>query len=83
MTNQEINTVAQKVINFKLNSIKFSVRKCYRQASDFERLSCTWMERISDKVNQEMKDILDLTDGNYSLLNVAVSAMKGRTIKAK
>ena len=83
MNTQEMNLAAQKIIDFKLNSIKFAVIRNYRQSTESEIFCSTWMNKISDKVNKEIKDILDLTDGDYSFLNVAVASMKGTKIKAK
>lgn len=82
MTTLEMNIAAQQVIDFNLDRIKFTVRRCYRQSETFERLSRTWLDRLPEAVNEKIKTILDLSDGSYSFHDVAVKAMKEKSVKA-
>lgn len=83
MTTQEITTAAQQVINFKLKTIKFHVRRKYREASQWDRLSGAWLNTLCEKVDLEIRDIAQFADSNYSYLNIAVAAMKETKINAK
>jgi len=81
--NSEMIEKAQQIIDFKLNLVKYSVRRVYRSSTSFEKLSCSWMNKLSDKVRKELKDVLVLVDGSNSMLSIAVAAMDSKKLKAK
>ena len=81
MTNQEFKQSAQKVIDFKLNAIKHGVRRVYRMSG--KNISSSWVNDLSPKVMAEIKSILNLSNGNYSIHSVACAAMNGGRVEAK
>lgn len=82
MENTKLNELAQKIINTKLNNVKYSVRRVYRSSTNIEKLSSIWIDKLSEKTHNELKDVLKLVDGSNSILNVAIAAMNGKILKA-
>lgn len=81
MTPQEMNNASKRIVEFKMTQIKFHVRKKYRQASQWDKLSGAWLDTLHPSVDEEIKYILTLVDGQYSYLNVAVAAMNEKSLK--
>lgn len=82
-TKTEARKAQIELINYYLDYISGTSRRCFRSAPSFERLSCSWIKRVPQRTKDVVQEIIPLVCGSYSRSDVYEAAIKGETLNPR